>query len=140
MDVAMNKRDGFRRGNRDPIHAPQGCYPCKGDDDWITISITSDEEWINFTNALGNPEWNTDSRFATNDSRIKSHDTLDEYIGAWTSERDKMEIMQLLQNAGVPAGAVLKSKEVLLNEHYRARNYWELGMHPAETNIGGRGT
>ena len=138
MDVAMNKRDGFRRGNRDPIHAPQGCYPCKGDDDWVAISITSDEEWNNFTNAIGSPEWSTDSSFATNDSRIKSHDTLDEYIGAWTSERDKMEIMQLLQDAGVPAGAVLKSKEVLLNEHYKARDYWELGMHPAETNIGGR--
>ena len=34
-----------RMGNRDPANAPQGLYPCAGDDRWIAISVTSNQEW-----------------------------------------------------------------------------------------------
>ncbi len=32
-------------GNRHPRWAPQGCYPARGDDQWIVVSCTDDEEW-----------------------------------------------------------------------------------------------
>ena len=34
-----------RRGSRDPGRAPQGCYPCAGEDRWIALSVTCDAEW-----------------------------------------------------------------------------------------------
>ncbi len=138
MDAAMNGRDQMRRGNRDAVHAPQGCYPCQGDDDWLVVSVTSDEEWRSFVKAIGGPAWANDPRFASEAGRMAAHDELDGHIAAWTKGQDKVAAMKLLQAAGVPAGAVLKNKEVLMNEHYKARGYWELASHPAETNIGAR--
>ncbi len=138
MDAAMNGHDQFRRGNRDAVHAPQGCYRCQGDDDWVTISVTSDEEWSGLCQALGEPAWTRDQRFATEEGRRQHHDDLDQRIQEWTADRDKHQVMKLLQNAGVPSGAVLNNKEVLLNPHYKERGFWELAMHPPETGIGGR--
>ncbi|MBI2171697.1 MAG: CoA transferase [Chloroflexi bacterium] len=141
MDAAMNpaKRDNqMRRGNRDAVHAPQGCYPCTGDDDWLVISVTSNEEWRKLVAAIGNPAWTQDARLATEAGRMAAHDELDRHISAWTSGQDKMQAMELLQNAGVPAGAVLKNKEVLANPQYQERGFWEMANHPPETGIGGR--
>ncbi|MBI4201781.1 MAG: CoA transferase [Chloroflexi bacterium] len=138
MDAVMNGRDQMRRGNRDAVHAPQGCYPCQGDDDWVVISITSDEEWQAFVQATDGPAWAGDPRFATEAGRMAAHDELDRHISAWTAGQDKIAIMELLQQAGVPAGAVLKNKEVLANPHYQARSFWELVSHPPETGIGAR--
>ncbi|MEX2229740.1 MAG: CoA transferase, partial [Dehalococcoidia bacterium] len=32
-------------GNDDPVHAPHGVYRCTGDDRWLAIAVTADEEW-----------------------------------------------------------------------------------------------
>ena len=31
--------------NRDEIMVPHGCYPCKGEDKWVAIAVSKDEEW-----------------------------------------------------------------------------------------------
>lgn len=56
MDYLMNKRVHTRIGNRD-VHgaAPCGCYRCQGNDEWVNITVTSDEEWNNFKKVLGSP-------------------------------------------------------------------------------------
>ena len=69
MDYIMNSRSQTRRGNRDDIMAPHNCYRCKGDDKWVSIAISTDEEWDAFTNAIGNPEWSEDRRFSDAYSR-----------------------------------------------------------------------
>ena len=51
MDYQMNGRLPERMGNRSSWAAPQGCYRCRGDDDWLVISIENDEEWAAFCRA-----------------------------------------------------------------------------------------
>ena len=53
IDYAMNKRVQKRMANRDNFMAPQGCYPCKGDDQWIVITIADGSDWANFGAAPG---------------------------------------------------------------------------------------
>ena len=48
----------------------------------------------------------TSPRFATLAGRVEHADDLDAHVEAWTSEHDRYEVMDLLQRAGVPAGAV----------------------------------
>ena len=45
--LAAQGRGGVapRRGSRHAERAPQGCYRCAGEDRWIAISVTGDEEW-----------------------------------------------------------------------------------------------
>src|SRR3990170_4203046 len=39
MDYVLNQRLPSRIGNRSPWFAPQGCYPCRGDDNWLVITV-----------------------------------------------------------------------------------------------------
>ena len=124
MDYAMNGRIQRAVGNRHPT-AIQGCYPCKGDDNWIVISINDDREWEGFCSALGNSEWTPDNRFSDAPGRRKHHDEIDTHIAGWTQLQDKYDAMACLQAAGVPAGVVLSEAEAFRNPHLRERGFFE---------------
>ena len=44
MDFTMNGRVQTRTGNRDEIMAPHNCYPCLGEDRWVSIAVATEEE------------------------------------------------------------------------------------------------
>ena len=52
----------------------------------------------------------------------------------WTSGRDKRQAMEVLQAAGVPAGAVLNGREMLEDPHLTRREFYQPVDHP----VGGR--
>lgn len=126
MDYAMNDREPQRMGNRSPWFAPQGCYPCSGEDNWLVLTVRNDAEWRAFCGAVTHPEWAEDERFADVLGRHRHHDELDGLIASWTGEQDHVEAMHLLQGAGVIAAAVLNPKEVLLDPHLRERGYFDM--------------
>jgi crotonobetainyl-CoA:carnitine CoA-transferase CaiB-like acyl-CoA transferase len=143
MDRVLNGRDPQRIGNRSPWFAPQGCYPCRGDDNWLVLSIRDDAEWHALCEVSGHPGWAEDDRFADVLSRHAHHDELDELIASWTREHDHVEAMRLLQGAGVIAAAVLNPKEVLLDPHFRERRYFDMieepgGVRPTARQLGAR--
>jgi crotonobetainyl-CoA:carnitine CoA-transferase CaiB-like acyl-CoA transferase len=136
IDFTMNKRIQQRIGNHHPFMAPHGYYRCKGDDAWVAIAIGSDEEWHNFVKAIGEPEWAKETRFQSSLGRWQNQDELDRLIEAWTVQHDHYEVMHLLQNAGVAAGAVLSSSELLSDPHLLERGTFQcidralVGVHP----------
>ena len=131
MDYVMNLRTHRRLGSRHPYLAPYGCYPCLGTDNWVVINITSQEEWLNFCKATGHNQWAVDPRYADAANRHRNHDSLDEAIQTWTMQRDKLEVMQTLQEAGVPTQAVLDDADLYENPHLKARGFFKTLQHPA---------
>ena len=77
--------------------APHGCYPCLGDDQWVTIAVRDDEDWKEFCAAVGQPELATLARFATAPQRLQHQDELDDIVAGWTSGRTSYDVMELLQ-------------------------------------------
>ncbi len=136
LDFIANGRNGNPMGNRHPYLAPHGVYPCKGDDKWIAIAAETQEQWLSLCETMGNPKWARDDRFASNFDRWQNQDELDRHIGQWTKQRDHYELMRLLQERGVTAGAVLNNKEMLLDPHLRGRGFFEEVSHPAESGLG----
>lgn len=124
LEFVMNGEQTLPLGNRHYRFAPQGCYPCRGKDKWIAITVRSDTEWRRFCETVGHPEWLSDPRFATGESRRNHHDELDQLIEAWTVSRDHYEAMNLLQRAGIPAGAVLEPSEISTDPHLQERGYF----------------
>ena len=124
MDYVMNKRLHSPIGNRDHTMAPHGCYRCRGEDAWMVLAVSSDEEWRSLCAATGHEEWAMDERFADAVSRYRHQDELDALIQEWALKQDKMEVMRLLQEAGVPAAAVLNEAEVYENPHLKARDFF----------------
>ena len=130
MDYIFNKRLRGPMGNRPPSAVPWGCYPCAGADQWIDITVHTDEEWRGLRRALGDPQWARDPRFDSSSGRYQNQDELDEQISAWTRTRDRYDIMHLLQGEGVPCGPVLNSKDLFSDPHLVARSHFQDVTHP----------
>ena len=138
MDAQTNGKEGSRIGNRHPYRAPQGCYPALGADQWLSLSVSSDEQWQALCALMGLEELASDPRFADLISRSHNHDELDEIISGWTRSLDKYELMHLLQGRGIPAGPVLTGQEIHFDPHYQSRNFLERVTYPEERGIGTR--
>jgi crotonobetainyl-CoA:carnitine CoA-transferase CaiB-like acyl-CoA transferase len=130
VDYSMNRESRPPIGNRHSILAPHNRYPCAGEDRWVTIACGTDAQFVALCNAIGQPEHAADPRFGTNEGRKANEDELDAVIGAWTAPRGHYEVMHLLQRAGVPAGAVLTTPELLADPHLRSRGAWVEHTHP----------
>lgn len=135
LDFAVNGRTQARMGNEDPLMAPHGCYPCRGGDRWIAIAVANDAQWQSLVNGLGQPAWLEDPRFRDGLGRWHHRATLNQMVSEVTQERDAHELMQELQGAGVPAGAVLDSKALLFDPHLTARRFYEVVSHHPSTGI-----
>jgi formyl-CoA transferase len=51
-------------------------------------------------------------------------------ITAWTSQRDKREAMRIIGAAGIPAGAVLDTLELLNDPSFEQRGIMQTVQHP----------
>lgn len=111
-------------GNRHPVHAPQGCYPCAGEDRWITICAADDRQWQALAACIDAPQWAEEPRFADAAERRQHHDEIDARIAAWTQARDPMTAMQQLQTAGVAAGVVMNAADLASDPHLSARGWF----------------
>ena len=129
MEYEMNGVAPTRRGNSHPDHAPYGLYPCAGDDGWVSITVTSDAEWANFVRAVGEA-WASNRDWETAESRLSQRKSLDEAIGKWTSDKDKHEVMHLLQSGGVACGAVYNTRDIATDAHHADRGFFEISQHP----------
>ena len=124
MDYTMNGRVAGPTANRQVYFAPQGCYPCRGDDRWINISIRTDEEWQALRTVMGDPGWARSSRFDTVTGRYHYQDALDQHIIAWTREQDDHDLFHRLQAAGIAAGPLFNERDAYEDEHAQARGYF----------------
>lgn len=117
-------------GNRHPHHAPHNVYRCAGEDRWVAIACESDEQFQALCRVMRRPELAEDPRFAAAAARKQHEHELDPEIEAWTRQRGHHEAMHLLQRAGVPAGAVLTTPELVADPHLRATGAWVEHTHP----------
>jgi len=130
LDFAMNARNPSRRENRDEVMAPHNCYPCQGEDKWVSIAIATDEEWKAFCQAMGNPGWTEDGKFSDAFSRWKNQEELDRLVGEWTKQRTHYEVMEILQGVGVAAMPSLNHAELYSDPHLKERGCWVEVEHP----------
>jgi formyl-CoA transferase len=111
-----------RSGNQLGHTVPGTTYPCApgGPNDYVII-LAQPQMWRAMTEVMGQPELADDPRFATADARWENRAALDAIVGEWTRRHNKHEVMRLLGDAGVPAGACQDTGEVLADPHLKAR-------------------
>ena len=130
MDYTMNGRVRERDGNSDEVMAPHGCYPCRGEDHWITIAVSGEEEWQAFRNAIGGPDWTDDRMFVDAASRRQNQSDLDRLVAEWTSQHTDYEVMEVLQNAGVAAMPTFSGGMISRDPHLKERGILVDVEHP----------
>jgi crotonobetainyl-CoA:carnitine CoA-transferase CaiB-like acyl-CoA transferase len=118
-----------RNANRARDAAPQGVYPCAGEDEWCAIAVENDAQWEALRGALGDPDWARRNDFSTVGERLASHDALDAGLASWTRERDPRDVMKILLDAGVPAGHVQRSRDLLVDPQLAHRRFHRVHEH-----------
>lgn len=121
---------GPRLGNRHPVHAPHGCFRCRGDDAWIVISVATDQQWQALCASLSRADLAQDSGLAQVEGRRGRQDEIEVAINAWTAGRDADAAMALLQSHSVPAGTVRPIPALLDDPHLAARGFWRTVQRP----------
>ncbi len=132
MDYAINGRVAGPIGNRHPLGraAPHGVFPCAGEDRWISIAVTNEEEWRGLIEAMGDPEWARAPEFASLAARVANIEALHERVAAWTGGFDDRELAERLQRHGVAGAPVLNVADLLHDPHYRERGTFVEVDHP----------
>jgi crotonobetainyl-CoA:carnitine CoA-transferase CaiB-like acyl-CoA transferase len=110
-----------RTGNLLGGAAPTNTYRT-GDERWLAIGANGDGIFRRFSAAIGRPEWLVDPRFATNQARREHAQQLDRLIGEWVGARPLAESMDILAQAGVPAGPVYSVEDIAADPQYQARD------------------
>ncbi len=124
-----------REGNRSPLAAPQGLYPCadgeRPTERWLALSIASDAQWLALRRVIGEPAWAMDPALETREGRRAAHDAIDLHLSEWTKTRSRAPLVEELRALGIPGSEVADTSRILQsNPQLRARRYFETPAHP----------
>lgn len=124
-----------RSGSRSPLMtAPADLYPCApgGENDYCMIYTTrsNNMHWQRILEVIGREDLKDDERFASPEARAVHADDVDEILSAWTKSRPKREVMETLGKAGVPAGAVFDTEDLLNDPHLTKNGMFVKVKHP----------
>jgi crotonobetainyl-CoA:carnitine CoA-transferase CaiB-like acyl-CoA transferase len=111
-----------RWANRSADRAPQGVYPCLGDEEWLAISVETDEEWGALAGVLG-PAMPADPELGTFAGRLARHDDIDAAITGWSRTQNRFDAMHRLQAAGVRASALMTNGDLVEDPHLASRGF-----------------
>lgn len=116
---------------------PSGIFRCKGGgpNDYVITVVILPAMWRALCEVIGRPELTDDPRFAQPAARFKNWEELKAIINAWTSLRDKHEVMRLMGAAGVPCSAIFDTSEVFSDPHLQARDFFQKVPHPEKGEI-----
>lgn len=115
-------------GDRHNYFAPEGVYEMVDGD--VQLSVVTDRQWQSFCEAIDAPSLAAETRFETTNNRVKFSDKLDAALVAefdsWTVD----ELVEALQDAGVPAAPINDTLSVWDHPQVQARRMRRSLEHP----------
>ncbi len=101
-----------RQGSAHPNIAPYGTvYSALGGDE-LVLAVGNDSQFRALCQSLDQREYADDPRFVTNRDRVANRDALEHLLGRAIARMPRDELLEALNKAGVPAGAVNRLDEV----------------------------
>lgn len=107
--------DALQGGGHTGDDAPTGdavwrLFPTAGEDSWIAITVRDEADREALRTVVGAVDLDA--------------------VRAWTTRHSKIEAMEILQDAGVPAGAVMHANELPSWGYYEQRRAFREELHP----------
>lgn len=109
--------------------APSNVYPTS-DGSMVLIAGNQDTVFGRLAQAMGRPELATDPEYATHLARGRNQKKLDDLIGAWTRAQTPTDLLNLMNESGVPAGLIYRAPDMLKDPHFAAREAIVTVPHP----------
>ncbi|MDA8277254.1 MAG: CoA transferase [Actinomycetota bacterium] len=118
-----------RSGSVLPNVSPSNVYPT-AEGDMVLIAANQDNVFKRLASAMGQPELSSDDRFKGHAERGHNMEVLDGIIAEWTAGIESEKLLELLNEAGVPAGRIYKAQDMLEDPHFVAREAIVKLLHP----------
>lgn len=99
--------------------------PCRAADGFVMIAPTSDRNFEQICDAIGQPDWKADPRFARQRQREQNWSILMELLEGWTTQRSAAECEAHLLAQGVPCSRYNTVADLLHHPHYVARESFQ---------------
>jgi len=103
---------------------PTNTYRCH-DGKYVIIGGNGDSIFARLMTAIGRSDMAEDPRLAHNAGRVEHETEIDSAISAWTSTLDSHVVLDLLQQARVPAGPIYSVADMIDDPHFQARGLFE---------------
>lgn len=110
-----------RTGSTLPGIAPSNIYKTN-EGNYVVIAANGDNIFQRFLKVMKREDLVGDERFLTNDKRSEHVDLLDRMIQEWTIQFELKECVDLLNENGIPAGAIYSVEDILKDPQYKARD------------------
>ena len=130
MEYTLDGTEPERVGNNHKDKAPHDVFRCQGNENWVAISVESDDQFQALAQVADSPGWAHDPRFATAEARLQHRNELNTLVQQWAKELQVQDVVAKLQAARVPAGPVLDSAQVLSDPHMVERGFVQSPDHP----------
>jgi crotonobetainyl-CoA:carnitine CoA-transferase CaiB-like acyl-CoA transferase len=98
--------------------AIHGVYPCAGDDEWCVISVRSDADRSALSAIMGC------------DDLPREREAFIVEVSDWTSTKDKADVTEKLQRAGIPAGPMNRAVDLPADPQVTFRQLYTDMAHP----------
>jgi crotonobetainyl-CoA:carnitine CoA-transferase CaiB-like acyl-CoA transferase len=109
-------------GNASTRHAPHGVWRCAGDDTWIAVAVTNNEEWRALCAVVPGLGDRAGLGYC---ERVQQGAAIDTALSAWLRPQRAPAAAAGLVRAGIPAAALATSRDLVESSHLRARGFWE---------------
>ena len=131
-------RDGSSRSTPGGL-TPSALFPCQpgGPNDYVYVfcSRANPEHWQRLLTVIGREDLSGDARYDTQAARSQRPAEVDAIIAAWTRQHTKREAMSRFGAAGVPAGAVFDTVELLQDPSLAERGIMQTIEHPTTGKV-----
>ena len=110
------------RGNGSDRYIPHGAYRCAGEDDWLSLAVTSEEQWRRLCAMV--PALAPMAEFGAAE-RLERRHPIDTALAAWLRPQAAATAAAELRRAGIPAAALADAKDLVASDHLRERGFWD---------------
>ena len=131
VEYGTTGQEPVQTGNRSVADAPHNLFKCSGDDAWCAIAVQDNDQWLALATVMQNTELLQDQTLHNSENRLKRIDDIEARVASWVATQTAADVVQILQQAGVPSSIVARSKDLLTdNPHLAERGYWQQIDHP----------
>ena len=111
-----------------PNVAPSNVYETR--DGLVLIAANQDTVFGRLCAAMGQPDLARTPRYVSHSTRGANQKELDDLVEQWTRTLTTREVLDLMDQHGVPAGLIYRAPEMLQDPHFKARDAIVSVQHP----------
>ena len=108
-------------GPREPYAI--GSFRCK--DGFVSFLPLGSRMWPNIAKMIDREDLVENPRYNTQPKRTEHYEELEEIFQSWLQNKTRAEIFDSVQKSGVPGAPILRSEEVLENEQFNHREFFQ---------------